>query len=196
MTALSVAPAALDYMFRSVPEAIWYLGGKVVVVLSVLIYLTMYPPMELAVYYLASAIASAAVAAAALLGYMGMGDLWATLVISLSLPVPPGGSGLPPSLLIILVASLAEVVTRLFASVVVSRRLGGRRSGLGVIVPCNRAGELSWWFPPSKLGSEDIFGAVAKACESSDEVKLEPGMPFVLFLLIAIPVTLILELLM
>jgi preflagellin peptidase FlaK len=193
--AVAIYPAVLDAQYRSVPEHLWYLGAKVVAVISFIAYLGLYPLRLLAAFYLESLVAPAAVALAAALGFMGAGDVWASLAIALMIPAPPPGSIMPPSLLIVLLASLLEVTARPIVAYIKARQLGGRWEGLKVILSCGNAHRTRWWFPVgSSAVSESPSEAIARACSNDSEVVLEPGMPFVTFILIALPLALLLEL--
>lgn len=192
---VSTPPAVLDFLYRSVPEHLWYLGGKVVAVVSFLIYLKIYPFRLLLLFYLESLIAPAAVGVSTVTGFMGAGDLWASLAISLMLPAPPPGSLMPPSLLVILLAAVIELISRPLVTAVTAARLGLRARGLSVLMPCDMASRIRWWFPKGSSAVKEVPSeAISRACQEGSEVRLQIGMPFVTFILIALPLALVLEL--
>jgi preflagellin peptidase FlaK len=192
---VSLPPAVLDFLYRSVPEHLWYVGGKVVAVISFLIYLKIYPFRLLTMFYLESLAAPAAVGASVAMGLMGAGDLWASLAVSLMLPAPPPGSLMPPSLLVILLAAAMELVSRPLVTAATAAKLGLRARGLSMSVPCDMAHRVRWWFPEGASAVKEVPSeSISRACQGGGEVRLQVGMPFVTFILIALPLALVLEL--
>lgn len=192
--ALASVPAWLDLVYREVPESFWVTGSKVGLVVSLLTYLKAYPLRLLAVFYGLSLAGAGIVGAASLLGLMGEGDFWASLALAVTIPAPPPGSVIPPVYLVLFFASIGELVARAF----ISWRVCGSISCLmGAEVACDSLiSRLRWWFP---IGS-DVKSAIpseasVRACQGGrSKVTAEPGLPYVAFILLALPVALALEL--
>ncbi len=193
--AYSALPAYLDFKYRQVPEHFWYLGGKVGAVVGLLTALSYEPLRLLLVLYAFSMLAAGAVALSSALGGMGLGDLWASMAIALTLPAPlPGSVPLPPSLLVVLYAAAAEISTRALIAARLCRPL--RLGCLGRIeVPCGRLLRMRWWFPAeSSVTSDEPTEAVVEACQGDkSSVVARPGLPFVTFILIALPLAFLTE---
>ncbi|MGC9071134.1 MAG: hypothetical protein ACP5HK_00330 [Acidilobus sp.] len=185
---MTFEPARLDLLYREVPEQFWITGSKVGIAVSLITYLRFYSPLSLAIYYGLSLVGAGAVGLASILGLMGEGDFLATLAIALTVPAPFPGGLLPPIYLVIVVASAAELLTRALISYRMCRSL---RCLGGAEVPCSRlVRDLRWWFPAgSDLTTEVPSEAALRACQGDgDKVKAQPGLPYVTFILLALPV--------
>lgn len=186
--AVTAYPAYLDYRYREVPEHIWMLGGQAGAVVAFLTYSRLYPPRLLGLWYLFGAAAPAAAAAGVLTGSLGPGDLWAAIALWLMVPAPPPGSLLPPPLLVVLWAAVLELAARAAVSL---RVCGGPGCLASARVPCRLLRDMRWWFPVgADVASDEPSEAVARACSGRPgdyEVRARPGMPFVTFILIALP---------
>ncbi len=191
--AMAAVPAKLDWDYREVPESFWVTGSKVGLAVSLAAYSGFYPIRSLAVFYGLSLLGAGSVGLASLLGLMGEGDFWAVLAIALTLPAPPPGGIIPPIYLVLLIASGAELVAR---AVIAKRVCGSLACVRGAEVSCSAlVGGLRWWFP----SGTDVTSAVpseasVRACQGGREkVRAEPGLPYVTFILLALPVSLALE---
>lgn len=191
---MSVAPAWLDLKYREVPESFWVTGSKIGLLASLLTYLRVYPVGVLVIFYGLSLLAAGIVGLASLMGFMGEGDFWAALAIAVTIPAPLPGSPVPPIYFVLLVASTLELLARALLSV---RVCGSFSCMRGAQVECEYLlTALRWWFP---VGS-DVRSAVpseasVRACQGGKtKVAAEPGLPYVTFILLALPVALALEL--
>lgn len=191
---MSLAPAWLDLEYREVPESFWVTGSKVGLLASLLTYLRVYPVGVLLAFYGLSLLGAGIVGLASLLGFMGEGDFWAALAIAVTIPAPLPGSPIPPIYFVLLVASTSELLAR----VVLSLRVCGSVSCLrGAQVECAYLlSSLRWWFPVgSDVRSSVPSEASVRACQGGkNKVVAEPGLPYVTFILLALPVALALEL--
>jgi len=192
--AMTIWPTVLDIKYREVPEHFWVTGSKLGLAVSLVTYLGLYPPRLLAAYYGLSLLGAGVVGLASLLGLMGPGDFWAALALSLTLPAPlPGSLVIPPIYIVLFVASLAELASR----AIISYRVCGSLSCLdGAVVPCSMLlRELKWWFPVTSRAVSDVPSeAVIRACPNANgQVKARPGLPYVAFILLALPASLAVE---
>ncbi|MGC9210451.1 MAG: hypothetical protein ACP5FT_04225 [Acidilobus sp.] len=191
--ALSVEPARLDLLYREVPEEFWVVGSKIGFAVSLITYLRFYGVRTLAAYYGLSLIGASAVGLASALGLMGQGDFLAVLALSLTIPAPFPGSALPPIYLVIIIASIAEVTAR---ALIALRTCGSLRCVGGAEVTCERLiAELRWWFPVGADFTSDVPSeAAVRACQGGrGSVKAQPGLPYVTFILLALPLALVVD---
>ncbi|MCE4607915.1 MAG: hypothetical protein F7B61_03015 [Caldisphaeraceae archaeon] len=191
-----------DIKYREVDTYIWYLSIKIGFVLSFTSFYFLYPIRVLLFYYLISLLSIIGIAIAYLTGHIGGGDLWASAFIALSLPINPLGGILPPIILILLIGALLELSTRTFMNISACRKANIFNKRCLSSSPIKaydliKENKYKWYFAVST--SKDI------SCDDPHETVLmeskgdfnkiiwaEPGLPFLVFILISIPVGLLL----
>ncbi|MGC9134040.1 MAG: hypothetical protein C0171_05790 [Caldisphaera sp.] len=198
--AIFIPASVLDIKYREVPLWYWYVGSKIGLVVSILAFSFYYPIKVLLIYYSISIFSVLGLLIAYLMGHMGAGDLWASIFLALSLPINPFGGFLPPILLTLLIASILELLTRTILTVKDCRNMKLNKRCLSA-API-KARELlnnkkyRWYFAQKSTKNISIDEPHETIIEESNGnlneiVWAQPGLPYILFILISLPISLI-----
>ncbi|MFP3144346.1 MAG: hypothetical protein RXQ93_04955 [Caldisphaera sp.] len=198
--AVFIPASILDIKYREVPLWVWYIGSKTGIVLSIIAFSFYYPIKILLVYYTISILSVLGLLIAYLIGHMGAGDLWGSIFLALSLPINPFGGFLPPILLTLLIASVLELLTRTILTVrdCKNMKLNKRCFSAAPI----RAKDLlnnkkyRWYFAQNSTKNISVDEPHETIVEESNGnlneiVWAQPGLPYILFILISLPISLI-----
>ncbi|MGC8566781.1 MAG: hypothetical protein ACP5I6_05220 [Caldisphaera sp.] len=191
----------LDIKYREVPIYIWYFSSKVGLILSFIAFYYYYPLNTLIIYYLISILSILGIVIAHFIGHLGGGDLWASVFLALSLPINPFGGFLPPILLILLYSAILELSTRIFltSSECIKAKIYKRKcltsapiKGIDLI----NNDKYKWYFAEKStknISIDDPHETIL--LESKGDLNkiiwVQPGLPFLVFILISIPLALI-----
>ncbi|MFP3295170.1 MAG: prepilin peptidase [Caldisphaera sp.] len=198
--AVFIPASILDIKYREVPLWVWYIGSKTGIVLSIIAFSFYYPIKILLVYYTISILSVLGLLIAYLIGHMGAGDLWGSIFLALSLPINPFGGFLPPILLTLLIASVLELLTRTILTLrdCKNMKLNKRCFSAAPI----RAKDLlnnkkyRWYFAQNSTKNISVDEPHETIVEESNGnlneiVWAQPGLPYILFILISLPISLI-----
>ncbi len=197
--AIFIPASILDIKYREVPLWLWYVGSKIGIVISLISFSFYYSIQTLIVYYSISIFSVFGLFIAYIIGHMGAGDMWASIFLALSLPINPFGGIFPPILLTLLIASLLELLTRTFLTLKECKNFSRRCFSAAPIKARDLLSmkKYKWYFAQSSTKNISIDEPHETIIEESNGnldniVWAQPGLPYILFILISLPVSLIL----
>ncbi|MEB3760858.1 MAG: prepilin peptidase [Desulfurococcales archaeon] len=173
----------LDYRYREIDPEIWYpliiIGAGIGFYYSSLLYD--------AKLYMAGIVVAIAITGiftvSYLLGLMGGADIYAVTFLSLTLPTPLHGTGLPPVLSVILYSSILAAIYR---AISIGYALGPRHILKSSIkIEKRRLLEdvrLKWWLPKGIDIEEDLAEELYKA--PGEILQASPGIPLITMMFI------------
>ena len=183
----------LDARFREIDPEIWYGPLLLALPIGACHALSTAGPAA-SVFYVSGLMLWLVMFGLYLYGMMGGGDVFATLLLVLSLPAPPRVEPplgfVPPVLVVLLLASLMGLMYRVWR---VSRVVGFRRAltGLELELEPRRLLEdpvLLWWVPRGVGVEEEWSWELAGA---KGRVRAGPGTPLITFMALALAVYLL-----